>query len=160
MLPFEFADGAEAFGPIWHLGSPHSKAELEACTTGKLWEPFFRQYPFHRADRKLHSLSTEKFNDISGGEPFFPPGNDLSAGLGTYLVTGGFALLGNFQQVDLAVPELMAQEAHVARREAESFSHKGCWQPIDKEGSKCFVAPLPSRNRLSEEGDISHICYI
>ena len=158
-LPFELPDGGEGFGALRHLRPSYGQAQLKTRTARKLCKPFFRKHTFHGTYRKLQSLSTEELNDLSGGKPLFSPGNDLAARLGAHLVTGGFVLLRDLRQVDLAVSELMAEQPHIAWRETESLGHESSGQPIDKEGTKGLVATLPRRYRLSEEGSISHDCY-
>jgi hypothetical protein len=158
-LAFQLADGSKNLGALRYLHPSYRKAHFQASASRKFRETLFCQHPFHGAHGKLHALFIEEFHDVSSGESLLTPGNDFATRVGAHFVTTGLVLLETFREIDLAMPKLMAKESHIAGRETEALGNKVRWQPFDEKGSKGLVATLPSKNRLSEKGGITHRCY-
>ena len=159
VLAFNLADGSENLGAFRHLHASHGKAQFEAGAARKFRDSLFCKHPFHGTYGKLHTLFAEEFNDLTGGKPLLTPGNDFTTRIGAHLVTAGLVLLETFREIDLAVPELMAKESHIACRETEALGNKLSRQPIDEKGPEGLVTTLPGKNRLGEKGGIVHQCY-
>jgi hypothetical protein len=88
MPPFHLLDD-DACRLLRDLRFLDGQTDLQTGATGELGESLFRQDPLRHPDGDVYTIFGKQLADLSCGEVFLPPGEDLSAGLGSATITGG-----------------------------------------------------------------------
>jgi len=155
LVPLDLTD-RDPLGALGDRSPLDGQAELEPRAARQPRQPLLGDHPLHRPHRELHALFAEELGDLAGGEPVLAPGDDLVSHLGADPAASGARLGTGLGEVDLAVSELVAQQAHVAGGEAEAFGDEPGGHALHEGGTQGLIAALPGADGAGEERRIAH----
>jgi hypothetical protein len=85
-----------------------------------------------------------------------PVATDGATELGADAPASDLSFRYGLGEVELAVPELMAEQPDVAWAVAEAVGYKRGWEPLDEGGTQGLVAALPVEDGADEERSVAH----
>lgn len=144
------------FGAVRDGRALDGESEFQARATGQLRITLFAQHPLNGAHRKLNTLFAQQFGDLARRQVILAPVAELAPNLGADAPARDTSLGDGLGEVDFAVAELVAKQAHVSFGVTETFGDDTGREALDERGAQGLVASLPVGYGASEEGGVSH----
>jgi len=127
---------------------------------GSLGKALLGQNPLDGTDREFNTVLGQQLDDFPRGEPSRSPLPDLVPNCRVDLTASGLALGNRFGKIDLAVDELVLEQAEIPGPVPEAIRNDMPRESLDEESAQGFVSSLPVEPRIGKKRCVFHVnCY-